>query len=166
MRAAGPGGPGRSFSFFTGPVRMLEPAASRRRFLALCAAVLAALRPRALAALDARGPRAARRAIVHPDPRPGIDATRVLGPELLRDHPEAGPAFDAVRRIPQIADGLGCGCECAERDGLRSLLSCFEEEGMALSCAICQGEARLAYRLHLDGRTLAEIRRAVDARYG
>jgi hypothetical protein len=145
---------------------MLEPDASRRTFLALCATVIVAWRPGLLGATDAVGPRTARRAIPHPDPRPGIDASGVLGPGRLKDHPEAEPAFEAVRRIPRIADGLGCGCECAERDGYRSLLSCFEEPGMALSCAICQGEARLAERLHRDGRTLEEIRRAVDARYG
>jgi hypothetical protein len=37
---------------------------------------------------------------------------------------------------------------------------------MARHCYICQGEANLAFRLHSDGKTLAEIREAIDARYG
>ena len=50
---------------------------------------------------------------------------------------------------------------------LRSLLSCYEgEEAMALECEICEGQARLAYRLHRKGRSLDQIRAAIDARYG
>ena len=76
------------------------------------------------------------------------------------------PAFDEARTIPQILDGIRCHCGCADLPGKRSLLSCYEEDGMALDCDICQGEGRLAYRLHARGRTLAEIRAAIDARYG
>jgi hypothetical protein len=106
------------------------------------------------------------RRLPHPDPRPGIDASRMLPPERVAGHPDAVPAFDEARTIPGVLDGLGCACGCAGRPGKRSLLSCYEEDGMALDCEICQGEARLAYRLHRKGRTLAEIREAVDARYG
>jgi hypothetical protein len=37
---------------------------------------------------------------------------------------------------------------------------------MALHCAICQGQARLATRLHREGKTLDQIRDAIDAKYG
>jgi hypothetical protein len=37
---------------------------------------------------------------------------------------------------------------------------------MAMDCDICQGQARLAYRLHSKGRTLDQIRSAIDSRYG
>jgi hypothetical protein len=37
---------------------------------------------------------------------------------------------------------------------------------MAMDCTVCQGQARLAYRLHREGRTLGEIRASVDARFG
>jgi hypothetical protein len=40
------------------------------------------------------------------------------------------------------------------------------EGGMAMGCAICQGEARIAYRRHEEGQDLAQIRRAIDARFG
>lgn len=46
-----------------------------------------------------------------------------------------------------------------------SLLSCFEGEAMAQECAVCQGQAKLAARLHSEGKTLAEIRVAVDAKF-
>ena len=37
---------------------------------------------------------------------------------------------------------------------------------MAQMCLICQGEGKLAERLYRDGRTLDEIRAAIDARFG
>ena len=101
----------------------------------------------------------------HPTPRPGIDASKVLPDAQLADWPDARPAFEAVRRIPQVADGIRCTCGCADRPGFYSLLSCYEGEGMARHCPICQGQARLALRLHEAGKSLDEIRAAIDARY-
>jgi len=37
---------------------------------------------------------------------------------------------------------------------------------MAMGCAICQGQARLAHRRFKEGQTLDQIRRATDARFG
>jgi hypothetical protein len=37
---------------------------------------------------------------------------------------------------------------------------------MALDCPICQGQARLAFRMHRQGRSLDRIRASIDARYG
>lgn len=101
----------------------------------------------------------------HPDPRPGIDASRVLTSDQLADHPEAITAFDQVREIPQIADGIRCSCGCASREGFYSLLSCYEGEGMARMCEVCQGTGRMAYRLHREGKSLNEIRESVDLRF-
>lgn len=101
----------------------------------------------------------------HPDPRPGIDASKVLTREQLADHPDAITAFDQVREIPQIVDGIRCSCGCASREGFYSLLSCYEGEGMARMCEVCHGTGRLAYRLHKQGKSLQEIRAAVDLRY-
>jgi len=74
-------------------------------------------------------------------------------------------AYDRARRIPEVLDGIYCHCDCAERDGLRSLLSCFETP-MVRSCRICAGQAKLAYDLHQRGKSLDEIRAAIDAEYG
>jgi len=103
----------------------------------------------------------------HPEPRPGINASHMPPVEAVKAHPRAIAAFDEARTIPEVLDGIRCQCGCAGDAGLRSLLSCYEGgNAMALDCDICQGEARLAYRLHGEGRTLDQIRAAIDARYG
>lgn len=103
----------------------------------------------------------------HPTPRPGITAANVLTrTQLGAEHADAAPVFDMVRQIPQIADGIRCRCGCAELEGNYSLLSCYEGHGMAGHCQVCQGEGRLAFRLHKQGKTLDEIRVAIDAKFG
>ncbi len=138
---------------------MSDPA-SRRHFLAVSSALAGALLiPRRLLAQASPGPD-------HPEPRPGIDATRVLTAEQLRDHPDVIDAYDGVRQIPEIVDGIRCHCGCATLPGYYSLLTCYESGGMAMMCEICQGQGRLAWRLHNAGRTLDQIRRAIDVRFG
>jgi hypothetical protein len=102
----------------------------------------------------------------HPDPRPGIDGSTVLTAEDLAHTPHVVEIYDGIREIPHIADGIRCYCGCADLPGTRSLLSCYEEGGMAPYCDICQGEGRLAHRRHREGQSLDQIRRAIDARYG
>jgi hypothetical protein len=146
---------------------MSEMDRSRRRFLALLPALplVAAgwrLAPRALPCHE---PHAGRREPGHPEPRPGVDASRVLPRIALADSPEVIPVFDMVRRMPRVADGLRCRCDCGDDPAIRSLLSCFEGTGMARRCVVCQEQARLAYRMHRQRRTLAEIRAAIDAEF-
>jgi hypothetical protein len=102
----------------------------------------------------------------HPTPRPGITAANVLSHDQLTSAPHAIEVFDQVREIPEIVDGIRCQCGCADNEGFYSLLSCYESEGMARFCDICQGEGRLVYRLHQAGQSLDEIRAAIDARFG
>lgn len=112
--------------------------------------------------------RVARRVGPHPEPRPGIDASHMpVSDTVRRANAEAVEAFDEARTIPEILDGIRCQCGCSDQEGMRSLLSCYEgDEAMALQCHICRGEARLAYRMKGKGRSLDQIRAAVDARYG
>ena len=131
----------------------------RRAFLALLPAGL-------LAAVGAARPRAARRAWEHPEPRPGIDGSNVLTADQLTDAPHVVDAFDGIREIAHVADGIRCHCGCADLPGYRSLLSCYENPGMARWCEICQGAGRLAARRTKEGQTLDQIRRAIDARWG
>jgi hypothetical protein len=142
-------------------------APTRRAFLASTARALAALAqltPRdAWAALGARPRRGAKGP--HPTPRPGIDASRVLKADQLTENPKAASVFDMVRKIPQVADGIRCQCGCADDPEFYSLLSCYEADGMAQHCHICQGEARLAFTMHEAGQTLDEIRAAIDDRF-
>lgn len=102
----------------------------------------------------------------HPTPRPGITAAKVLTKDQLGDHQDAAPVFDLVRQIPEVVDGIRCQCGCSALEGKYSLLSCYEADGMAAHCQICQGEGKLAYRLHRQGKSLDEIRSAIDAKFG
>jgi hypothetical protein len=101
--------------------------------------------------------------VKHPEPRPGITADGVLPDEHVPK--KSKKAYEAARAIPGVLDGLYCHCDCAERDGLRSLLSCFETR-MPFNCGVCRREAELAFDLHRKGRSLDEIRAAVDKEFG
>jgi hypothetical protein len=141
------------------------PTPSRRRFVAAAAAAVAArllLPARAWARAAAPRPRVAP---PHPTPRPGITGARVLAREQLADAPELAPLFDAVRAIPGVVDGVRCHCGCAALSGNYSLLSCYEAPGMAIACPICQGQGRVVTRLHRAGKSLDEIRVAIDAQF-
>ncbi|HEX5870777.1 MAG TPA: CYCXC family (seleno)protein [Longimicrobium sp.] len=99
----------------------------------------------------------------HPQPRPGITAERVLSPDSVRE--QSREVYTMAARIPSVLDGLYCHCDCHERDGKRSLLECFEDE-MGSTCGICSGAAQMAFELHEQGKSLRQIRKAIDARYG
>ena len=74
--------------------------------------------------------------------------------------------FEGIRAIPHIADGIGCHCGCGAMPEMRSLLSCYEGIGMAQFCVVCEGEGRMAVSLHAEGKSLDEIRSAIDRRFG
>ena len=103
-------------------------------------------------------------AVVHPDPRPGVTAERVVPPSLVPNTPGAAEAYAAARGTPQILDGVYCHCDCSKHFGHRSLLTCFESDHGA-RCDICMGEATLAAQLAARGNSLNDIRRAVDQRF-
>ena len=76
-------------------------------------------------------------------------------------------AFNEVRQIPQIVDGIRCQCGCAKHPQFYSLLSCYEgPKAMAQTCETCQGQGRYVFELHSSGKTLDEIRAAIEERYG
>jgi hypothetical protein len=143
-------------------------APSRRSFLALFAVALMGLAPqprRAPWVMMCHTPRGGPHP--HPEPRPGITAEKVLAADQLGAWADAAPAFDEVRQIPEIIDGIRCNCGCADDPSFYSLLTCYEgSDAMARVCPICQGQGRLAFRLHSAGKTLDEIRAAIDARFG
>ena len=134
---------------------------SRRSFFGLAAgAVVPLVAPRAAWAMlvSPAGP--------HPDPRPGIDGSRVLRREQLGDNADVIGIFDMIRAIPQIADGIRCQCECRQLEEYRSLLTCFEGVGMAQHCLVCQDQAKLAFTMFRRGRSLRDIRQAIDREFG
>ena len=127
---------------------------TRRTFLGQALALVPAL-----SLLPRRGPQ-------HPTPRPGITAAKVLTAAQLGSAAHAIEYFDMVRQIPEVVDGIRCQCGCADLEGFYSLLSCYEDGGMASYCEICEGEGRMVFRLHKEGRSLDDIRASIDARYG
>ena len=135
---------------------------SRRHFFARCSAVGAAL----LGFTRTASASPAHRGGPHPTPRAGITSDKVLTREQLMSKPKLIPLFDAVRDIPEVVDGIRCNCGCTNPPEFYSLLSCFEGKGMARDCGICQGQGRLAVRLHKEGKSLDEIRSAIDAKFG
>jgi len=139
----------------------------RRDFLAGCGLIVASalLAARRAAASPARRPVVAP-STGHPRPRPGITGAKVLAASALGARTDLVPLFDGIRAIPGIADGIRCNCGCAELPGYYSLLSCYEAPAMAMACPICQGQGRLAVRLRGEGKSLGEIRVAIDAQFG
>jgi len=103
--------------------------------------------------------------VVHPEPRPGVTAERVLPPSAVPHTPGAADAYAAARGAPHMLDGVHCYCECTKHSGHRSLLTCFESDHGS-HCDICMGEATLAASLAAQGSSLSEIRRAIDQRFG
>ena len=129
---------------------------SRRHFLMnVSASVALALFPRSRAIAAAP----------HPTPRRGVTGAKVLTATQLSEKPKLVPLFDSVREIPQVFDGIRCNCGCPNPPEYYSLLSCFEAKGMATTCGVCQSQARLVVRLHKEGKSLDEIRAAVDSKF-
>jgi len=130
---------------------------SRRQFVASAVALL--LLPNRARAMRSPGP--------HPTPRPGITAAKVVTSDKLDGNANLIAVFDGVREIPEVIDGIRCQCGCAASEGFYSLLTCYEgENAMAKMCHVCQGEGKLAVRLHREGKSLDEIRVAIDAKFG
>ena len=131
----------------------------------LAALLLCALVPSQARAQDHahHAPSAAAKRVRHPTPRPGITAERVLSPDSVPER--SREVYTMAARIPSVLDGLYCHCDCHERDGKRSLLECFEEE-MGSTCGICSGQAQLAYEMSQQGKSLRDIRKAIDAQFG
>jgi hypothetical protein len=105
----------------------------------------------------------------HPEPRAGITAAKVLSVEDLgaKARKAVTEAYDAARQYPAVFDGLACACGChgdAEYQH-RSLLSCYESR-QPTGCQSCQMEAAFVGGLAKDGKPLAEIRGAVDKKFG
>lgn len=141
---------------------------NRRAFVVLLGTVaVAAVSPGALARDLTKHAHGARKrdGFPHPDPRPGITGEHVLPEEEIGSRKRVREAYAAARTHPEIFDGVFCACECHESMNHRSLLSCFESR-QAVGCMACREEGELVGRLAADGKTLEEIRRAVDEEFG
>ena len=109
-------------------------------------------------------PRAAHGSI-HPDPRPGVTAAKVLPESFVPRNPGAAQAYAAARQSAATLDALYCHCDCSKHAGHRSLLTCFETTHGAY-CDLCMGEAMLATPMSGQGASVEQIRAAIDRQFG
>lgn len=105
------------------------------------------------------------RDLEHPDPREGITGEHVLTAEALgklANKKKVMESYDAAREFPAFFDGVACACSCGGKKGShRSLLVCFETM-QPTGCGACQEEAEVVAKAAREGKTLAEVRAAVD----
>jgi hypothetical protein len=101
----------------------------------------------------------------HPEPRPGITGATVIPASRYVQYARVSAVYAQAREIAPTLDGLYCHCDCSKHSGHRSLLTCFESDHGA-ACDICLSEASIAYTMLQNGRTLDEIRTAIDEMYG
>lgn len=97
----------------------------------------------------------------HPTPRPGITAAKVVPAVRYASDPRIEKVYREAAVVPAELDGIYCYCRCIENMGHRSLLTCFESDHAA-GCDICLSEADMAYRMTKQGRSLDQIRQAID----
>jgi hypothetical protein len=100
----------------------------------------------------------------HPEPRARITAELVVPSSRYSSEPEIARVYGMAARIPNVLDGLYCHCDCSKHADHRSLLTCFESDHGSM-CDICLGEAELAYNMTQQGKSLEDIRTAIDARF-
>lgn len=135
------------------------------RHLVLGTVALGAAPARTLSAWTGASHDGRRKPFPHPEPRPGITGDRVLPESELPDKRAVREWYAAARTHPAIFDGLYCTCRCERSHGHRSLLTCFESD-QPVGCFGCQEQAELVVPLVNGGKSLAEIRAAVDEKFG
>ena len=100
----------------------------------------------------------------HPEPREHIAHDHVAPAERYSDYPRVARTYALVAEIPHVIDGIYCYCACSEHSRHYSLLDCYRDDHAA-RCDVCLSEADLAHRMHRDGKSLDEIRAAIDQLY-
>lgn len=101
----------------------------------------------------------------HPKPRADAHEHRVAPASRYEGYPRVAQAYAHAADVKGTLDGVYCYCMCAEHSGHYSLLDCFRDDHAA-RCDVCMSEAELAWRMFQDGKTLDNIRDAVDGLYG
>jgi hypothetical protein len=102
---------------------------------------------------------------IHPEARAGVNSGDVVPAERYAAFPRVAAAYEKAAAIPEVLDALYCHCDCSDHSGHYSLLDCFRDDHAAY-CDVCMAEAELAYSMTGQGRTLDEIRAAIDGFYG
>ncbi|MFM0174099.1 PCYCGC motif-containing lipoprotein [Paraburkholderia sediminicola] len=92
------------------------------------------------------------------------DASHVLNPNQFSDR-DVRHSYWVATQIPATLNKLYCWCGCENRSIHRSNLQCFEDQ-MAMTCAVCQGTAEIAWRMTQAGvQDAGKIQAAVDAKW-
>ncbi|HEX6309337.1 MAG TPA: CYCXC family (seleno)protein [Longimicrobiales bacterium] len=100
----------------------------------------------------------------HPEPRTDLSNVTVAPAARYAQWPRIARVYEMAAEVPQVLDGLYCHCDCSKHSGHRSLLACFQDDHGA-DCDVCLHEATLAHGMTSEGRSLKEIRRAIDEFY-
>jgi len=101
-----------------------------------------------------------------PDLRPvaGGETRAVLPAEKVPLH--AFSAYMSAARYSKVMDQVNAYCDHSDETLThRSLLSCFTNLHGA-ECGICQAEAKMVADMMVEGRTVTEIRQAIDLTFG
>jgi hypothetical protein len=92
------------------------------------------------------------------------DASHVLNPNQFADK-DVRHAYWVATQTPGVLNKLYCWCGCENRGVHRSNLQCFEDQ-MAVTCAVCQGTAEIAWQMTQAGmQDAGKIQAAVDAKW-
>ena len=83
----------------------------------------------------------------------------VLDPDKFFGNARAG--YMAAKEAPDICLKLFCYCGCDLTDEHKSLLDCFTSDH-GVDCHICQEEALIGLKMKRQGKSVAEIQKAVD----
>ncbi|SOE99373.1 Protein of unknown function with PCYCGC motif-containing protein [Burkholderia sp. OK233] len=93
-----------------------------------------------------------------------LDASHVLNPNQFADK-DVRHSYWVATQIPATLNKLYCWCGCENRGVHRSNLQCFEDQ-MAVTCAVCQGTAEIAWQMTKTGvQDAGKIQAAVDAKW-
>ncbi len=100
----------------------------------------------------------------HPEPRADAHERHVVDGAQYASYPRVAAIYDRVAEVPHVIDGIYCYCACSEHSGHYSLLDCYKD-AHAARCDVCLSEADMAYQMHRDGKSLDDIRTAIDRLY-
>ena len=100
------------------------------------------------------------------------DALWAARPDYVTQDPMTEEAYQYALYHPQVIEWMPCYCGCVKLDH-RSNLDCYLKQGQptefeqhASFCGICVQTTLLAKQLSDQGKSLQEIRQAVDQQFG
>lgn len=98
-------------------------------------------------------------------PKPRTPRRQSLDPASFRD-PETRKAYEIAKKNPELLEKLACYCGCMQSpaDGHTSNYECFVDNH-GQGCAMCRRIALEAQEMQDQGKSVAAIKKEIDARY-